>query len=104
MNEFKQIKRSKQREILSDILKQRIQWVVDYKKQLANAPSSKGRQELAKYMVGDILNKGNAIIAKCCACSGHYVDGRDDCDTPTCPLYPYMPYGKMRTKYIRLGK
>jgi Zn-finger protein len=32
------------------------------------------------------------IMAKCYDCTGFYKDGREDCNTPTCPLYPLMPY------------
>ena len=36
-----------------------------------------------------------SILAKCWDCIGHYVDGKKDCENPTCPLYSYMPYRVM---------
>jgi len=38
------------------------------------------------------VTRGNAIQAKCHDCSGHYADGKQDCEVPTCPLYEYMPF------------
>jgi hypothetical protein len=30
--------------------------------------------------------------AKCHDCCGGYIDGREDCGSTACPLYPWMPY------------
>lgn len=39
------------------------------------------------------------IKAFCAQCMGDYLDGRDDCGVPGCPLYRSMPYGKMEPDY-----
>jgi hypothetical protein len=36
-----------------------------------------------------------AILQHCWQCVGFYQDGKLDCENPRCPLYSYMPYGKM---------
>ena len=33
-----------------------------------------------------------ACLYQCHDCSGVYIDGKVDCETPTCPIYPFMPY------------
>jgi len=33
-----------------------------------------------------------AMRAKCHDCCGGYIDGREDCGSTACPLYPWMPY------------
>lgn len=68
---------------------------------LEGVPSSRGRELCKKHFSGEVLGNAPAIIAKCCECSGYYVDGRNDCEVYTCPLYPHMPYGKMRKRYTR---
>ena len=68
---------------------------------LDTAPASKGRDLLKKYLSGEVLSNALANKAKCCQCSGLYVDGRVDCGIFTCPLYPHMPYGQMRKRYVR---
>ena len=54
---------------------------------------AKGRSELLKHFENKKLNGGDAIIAKCYECMNCYADGRCDCVIPSCPLYPWMPYG-----------
>ncbi len=61
-------------------------------KQLASAPASRGKSNLAKHLAGERLTQRQAILAKCCDCMGHHVDGRFDCGIGTCPLYAWMPY------------
>lgn len=68
---------------------------------LDNTPSSSGREMLKKYYQGKFLSRSKAMTAKCCDCSGYYIDGRVDCEVKTCPLYPYMPYGEFAKKYTR---
>lgn len=47
-----------------------------------------------------------AILANCYQCLGFYTDGRDDCEIPDCPLYPFMPYrkGVEKAKRVRSEK
>lgn len=44
------------------------------------------------------LSYKQLIRAKCKDCMCGYVDGRRDCEVETCPLYPAMPYGKLKRK------
>lgn len=41
------------------------------------------------------VTRKNAMMAKCADCCGHWVDGKEDCEVTSCPLYPYMKYRKM---------
>ena len=63
---------------------------------------SAGRSHLIKYLKGVRLTQRQAILAYCCACMGYFIDGRNDCKMPECPLYPYMPYreDKKRAKIM----
>lgn len=61
-------------------------------KMLETAPTSRGKTYLAKHLSGNVLERNQAIIAKCADCCGYYIDGRADCKTEECPLYPFMPY------------
>jgi len=59
---------------------------------LETAPTSSGKRLLLKHLYGDKLTRNEAIFAKCCDCMGYFIDGRADCETVECPLYPFMPY------------
>lgn len=61
-----------------------------------NAPKSRGLTMLRRRANGERLTRDEAIAAKCCECSGYYLDGRTDCSVTDCALYPYMPYRKGR--------
>lgn len=37
-----------------------------------------------------------AVKEKCRDCMCDYVDGRNDCEMGKCPLYFWMPYGKLK--------
>ena len=54
--------------------------------------NARGVKELKKYLLGERLTQRQAIIAKCADCMFDYADGKDDCQIPDCPLYPYQPY------------
>jgi hypothetical protein len=54
--------------------------------------NSRGRTSLLRHFKGERLTQREAILAKCCDCMGHHVDGRLDCRMPYCALYPWMPY------------
>jgi hypothetical protein len=64
-----------------------------------DVPSSQGVTLLRRYAQGTRLTARQSILAQCCVCLGYYVDGREDCQMPSCPLYPYMPYRVGRKKY-----
>jgi hypothetical protein len=55
---------------------------------------SVGGTLLDKHLQGMHLTRGQAIKAKCCECMCYYEDGKNNCNNPACPLYPYMPYHK----------
>ena len=57
-----------------------------------HAPKSRGKTCLIKHLQGKRLTQRQAILAKCCECTGYYADGRTDCSIPDCPLYPFFPY------------
>ncbi|RKY28748.1 MAG: hypothetical protein DRP83_00210 [Planctomycetota bacterium] len=40
-----------------------------------------------------------AMLAKCHDCTGHYHDGKDDCEVTKCPLYKWMPYRKLEPDF-----
>lgn len=61
------------------------------------SPGSPGKNHLNRYFRGEALSLKAAVIAKCCDCSGYYLDGKTDCAVHTCPLYSFMPYGKLRS-------
>ena len=52
----------------------------------------KGKKELIKYLNGDRLTRNEAIKAKCYDCNGMGESGV--CDTNSCALWPYSPFGK----------
>ena len=57
--------------------------------------TAKGKNEYLSYMEhGTKLSHKQAILANCYQCLGFYMDGKNDCEIPDCPFYPYMPYRK----------
>jgi hypothetical protein len=54
---------------------------------------SSGRTNYLKYLDGNKIGLKGAVLSKCFDCMGYYIDGRNDCGIPECPLYPWMPYG-----------
>jgi hypothetical protein len=40
------------------------------------------------------LTRTNAMAKKCHECSGEYFDGKEDCESITCPMYAWMNYRK----------
>ena len=65
--------------------------------------SAKGRRELLKHLDGGKLSFNGAIIAKCYECMGYYVDGKQDCLIPTCPLYLFFCY-REKPRALQQGK
>lgn len=69
---------------------------------------AKGKKELIKHLRGNILTRKEAELAKCYDCCGFYVDGKNDCKIPDCPMYFYMPYRDKKedkvTKKVRTKK
>lgn len=51
-----------------------------------------GKQELMKHLRGGRLTMKQAIKANCYECCGLGDNGIDDCEIPTCPLYPFSQY------------
>lgn len=69
-----------------------------YLKAAEKAPASGGKSQLIKHLKGEPLTRTQAMKAYCCFCMGYYADGKTDCQTPHCPMYPYMPYRRNKTK------
>jgi len=67
-------------------------------KDLETAPLHKGRNSLIKHLKGERITQIPMIESKCYDCMGFYDDGARDCECPNCPLYPFMPYGRIRQK------
>jgi hypothetical protein len=63
-----------------------------------NEMTGKGSNYLKAYAEGKKLTSSQAIQAKCADCMADYIDGRDDCNTPLCPLYDRMPYSSQKRK------
>lgn len=64
--------------------------------ELDSSPLATGKKHLRNYLQGKRIIRSQAIEAKCYDCSCYYIDGRVDCEVHTCPLYPFMPYGKLK--------
>ena len=60
--------------------------------------SGRGSTFLEGYSRGRTLTPRQSILAKCAECTCDYQDGREGCEVPGCPLYPFMPYGKAPRK------
>ena len=52
-----------------------------------------GSSDLTKHRAGERLSAARAVRAKCADCQDNYVNGKNDCNQPKCPLYSWMPYG-----------
>lgn len=53
---------------------------------------ARGKKEILKHLSGKKITLLQAVQAKCFECMGYYSDGKMDCQVPSCPLYPFMPY------------
>ncbi len=58
--------------------------------------SKVGMKDLIRYLSGEELTQKRAINAYCYFCQGY--GEFEDCDTSTCPLFPFSTYGK---KYLQ---
>lgn len=63
--------------------------------------AAQGRHEYLDSLQGKNISPERSILAACYRCMNFYVDGKKDCETHDCPLYPFMPYTKGRIR-IRL--
>lgn len=57
-----------------------------------------GKRELIAHLNGSRLSPMQAMKANCYMCMGYYADGKVDCGLSYCPIHPFMPYNKNRTK------
>jgi hypothetical protein len=63
---------------------------------------AQGKSEYISYLEqGKKLPPAKAIKANCYQCMNSYADGKNDCEIPDCPLYPFMPYRKDAVKEKR---
>lgn len=51
-----------------------------------------GKRELLEHLKGKRLTASQAIAAHCYECCGFFDQGRFDCKTATCSLYPFNPH------------
>ena len=61
-------------------------------KEYKDYPVSSGRTQYLRFLRDEKLTYMEGVLAKCAECCCGYVDGRQDCGVPTCPLYQFMPY------------
>ena len=66
---------------------------------VGSVPSSLGLKIARKYAKGEEITLRQAVLANCAMCCGWYADGKTDCGSKICPLYPWMPYRPDRKKY-----
>jgi hypothetical protein len=57
-----------------------------------NGVVAKGKRQLEAHFRGEKLTPLDALLAKCYDCQGFYLDGKRDCECPSCPNYSRMPY------------
>lgn len=57
-----------------------------------------GSSDLARHLKGETLTIGQAVRAKCADCMGNYADGRQSCEMPECPLFPFHRYNPNRIR------
>lgn len=62
---------------------------------------ARGKKETLKHLTGKRLSPLQAIYAKCFECMGYYSDGKMDCQVPSCPLYPFMPYQEGSRRLVK---
>lgn len=71
---------------------------MDRSETVENGMKARGKKELLNHLDGIRLSARQALAAKCYDCMGYFSDGKSDCQTPDCPLYPYMAYNPARKK------
>jgi len=63
---------------------------------------AQGKRELIAHLEGLAITMKKAILAKCYDCNGGYADGKVDCQSPRCPLHPFMPYREGGARKLRV--
>ena len=62
-------------------------------KEFEESPASQGKLGYLAYIRDDKdLTYKERCLAKCFECCCGYIDGKVDCEVPSCALYPIMPY------------
>jgi len=74
------------------------------RKDVENSPSSRGKTLYLKYLDGERLSPSQAILSGCFCCMNGFQDGRNSCEIPECPLFPWMPYNRQERQKARKGK
>ena len=64
-------------------------------------PLARGKKEYMKYLRGERITTGPAVLANCYSCMCGYVDGKRDCGNRSCPIYPFMPYREGGAQKLR---
>jgi hypothetical protein len=57
-----------------------------------------------KYLRGERITTGRAVLANCYSCMCGYTDGKRDCGNRSCPIYPFMPYREGEGQKLRAGR
>lgn len=65
-----------------------------------NYPKAQGREEFLRFQRGEQLTMKQALLASCYDCTGHYADGRKDCEMENCPLHRFMRYNRNRARRV----
>jgi hypothetical protein len=67
-------------------------------------PLARGKKEYMKYLQGERITTGQAVLANCYSCMCGYTDGKTDCGNKSCPIYPFMPYREGGGQKLRAGR
>lgn len=70
----------------------------EYLESVRASKTAHGKSFLIQHLNGDYVRPHDAILAHCFDCMGFYERGREDCETPECALYPFMPYNPDKRK------
>lgn len=62
-----------------------------------------GQDALIRFLEGRRITYRERCLALCYDCMGYYADGKRDCQSPLCPLYPVMPYRGMKVDEAEAG-
>ncbi|MGD0230540.1 MAG: hypothetical protein ABSC19_09285 [Syntrophorhabdales bacterium] len=57
-----------------------------------------------KYLRGERIAAGQAVLTNCYSCMRGYTDGKRDCGNRSCLIYPFMPYRRAGGQKLRAGR
>lgn len=62
--------------------------------------SARGRTHLLRFLKGERITLGEAVMAYCYDCTGFLDEGRRDCENDMCALHPFMLYNPNRQRAV----